>query len=619
MAEFGFTEFGKGSRRRCKNGGKRAWKMVYSDKAGVTGSGRLETKRFRRGNTMGQNRRTGKGNGFLQYISDAHRAIVVLALATLMTHGSLLFSENIGIDTEYIIRGKSNFDSIGRQGLIWLSELLGTKWFNPYMVQALTLLFMVCAPVCFGYLFYVYSGQKTLTNVTLAVLGVSYIVSPFWTEQLYFLNQSAQVTFACILTAAGIWLAEEGRRAFRTKWYYILGTLFLMQFTFSSYQILTMLYVVGVVMVFLCSSLKEDRTAKQQLQWILAHMGIFAAGLGLYWMITSHFFGDGLDYLGNQIGWGRMGLKAGILNCIYAVLPALRNTPPYYTGFYGIFALVLLAAAFYRAAAGGRFRKKKGEAAIFFLALLFLIGAPFVFCILYCGSLLARMQLVLPLGQGCMLYLTVLFLFAGEKQETEGAGRKNEDGRRRRRSCFMKGIAVLLTLAVLKNTMTDMGWCSRMYYTDQWRFQYDKQLAHDLYMELKDYLAENGYEEELCKKMVFIGYPLIPYNEACFRGEVIGRSIFEWDIDAGSINRGGRITDFMSDTGYGGLPEPAFSKGAEDAFYVYFIEYFGEQVDAMPSFPDAGSIQYLKSEEIGLDYLIVKLGPYWRSAIEGKR
>ena len=568
---------------------------------------------------MWQVRRSGEGNGFLQYIADVYKAIAVLALVTLMTHGSLLFSESIGIDTEYIIRGKNNFSAIGRQGLVWLSELLGTDWFNPYMVQALTLLFMVCAPVCFGYLFYFYSGQKTLANVTLTVLGVSYIVSPFWTEQLYFLNQSAQVTFACILTAAGVWLAEEGRRAFRTKWYYILGTLFLMQFTFSSYQILTMLYVTGVVTVFLCSSLRENRTVKQQLQWILAHIGIFMAGLIIYWMITSHFFGGGLDYLGNQVGWSRMGLKAVIVNCIFAVLPALKSNPPYYTGFYGLFALVLLAAALYRAAAGGMLRKKKGEAVIFFLALFFLMGAPFVFCFVYGGSLLARMQLVLPLGQGCMLYLTVLLLFVKEKQETEGAGLKAGPSGPGLRSWLFKGMAALLALAVLKNTMTDMGWCSRMYYTDQWRYQYDKQLAHDIYMELRDYLAENGYGEDLCTKMVFIGYPLIPYNEACLRGEVIGHSVFEWDIDAGSVNRGGRITDFMSDTGYGGLPEPSFSKGAEDAFYAYFTEYFGERVDAMPSFPASGSIQYLKSEDIGLDYLVVKLGPYWRDAIDGKR
>jgi len=136
----------------------------------------------------------------------------------------------------------------------------------------------------------------------------------------------------------------------------------------------------------------------------------------------------------------------------------------------------------------------------------------------------------------------------------------------------MKLAAVMLTIAVLKNMLIDMGYCNRLYYTDEWRYQYDKQLAHDIYMELKSYLAENGYDETLCTNLIFLGYPI--------------------------------------------EPEPYFSEGARAAYYAYFEDYFGEKVDAMPAFPERGSIQYLKSEEIGLHYLIVKLGPHWKSAIQ---
>lgn len=32
----------------------------------------------------------------------------------------------------------------------------------------------------------------------------------------------------------------------------------------------------------------------------------------------------------------------------------------------------------------------------------------------------------------------------------------------------------------------------------------------------------------------------------------------------------------------------------------------------MPVYPDSGYVQYLKNDEIGLDYIVVKLGYGWR-------
>lgn len=177
------------------------------------------------------------------------------------------------------------------------------------------------------------------------------------------------------------------------------------------------------------------------------------------------------------------------------------------------------------------------------------------------------------------------------------------------------GIAAVTALAFLKSVMADMGVCNRLYYTDEWVFQYDKQMAHDIYMELKDYLAENGYDESLYGNLIFLGYPLIPYNRAAVRGDVMGSSSFAFDIEKDDTYRP-RIFYFMRAVGYPIEPEPYFTDGARAAYYAYFDAYFGDRVDAMPSFPDRGSIRYLESEEIGLRYLVVKLGPYWRSAID---
>ncbi len=546
-------------------------------------------------------------NSFFQYIIKAFPALIILTAAVLMTHGSILFTERVGIDTESIMYGIQFFDQIGRQGLIWLADILELEWFNPYLVQILVFVFMVITPMLFGYLFCRCGGQTEWVNITLIALGVSYIVSPFWAAQIYFFNQSAQVTCSCALTAIAILFAEEGRRAFRMRWYYILFSVALMQFIFSSYQILAMVYVTGVTMVFLCSSLREDRSVKQQFRWILFHSGVFFAGFVIYLLIADAFYytDRGTAYLSGQISWND-GFKEGLRNCISAVLTTLRRNPPFYTGFYGILSLILLAAVIYRAVRNRWFRDRKGPLAIFFLAVLFLIATPYVFIFYYGGQIPGRVQLVMPFSQGCMLYLSIIILFG----ETETAAAKTNQARWK---WMRKAVAVILTAAVLKNMLIDMGYCNRFYYTDEWRYQHDKQLSHDIYVELKKYLAENGYDETFCTNLIFLGYSNLPYNAVCLIGDVVGSSCFAYDID--SINRT-RITYFMKAAGYPIEPEPYFSEGAIAAFNVYFEEYFGDRVDAMPAFPEQGSIQYLESEEIGLHYLVVKLGPDWRRAIQ---
>lgn len=549
-------------------------------------------------------------DSFLQYVMKVFPAVIILAAAMMMAHGSILFTDRIGVDTEFMMYGNQVFDQVGRQGLVWLADILELEWFNPYLVQVLVFVFMVLTPVLFGFLFHRCAGQEKLLNTTLIVLGICWIVSPFWTAQIYFFNQSAQITCSCALTALAILSAEEGRRTLGTfKTVYILFSIFLMQFIFSSYQILTMIYVAGVVMVFLCSSLKEKRSLTCQLRWILFHAGVFLAGFAAYLLIAKTFFYTdmGITYQSGQIKWNE-GFQTGLHNCISAILSTLRSNPPFYTGWYGIFGLILLVAVIYKAVRNSWFREKKASLVIPFLAVLFLIATPYVFIVFYGGQLPGRVQLVLPFSQGCMLYLSVMILF-GEK---EPAVEKNHPVYRK---WMRKAVAVILTAAVLKNMLTDMGYCNRLYYTDEWRYQYDRQIAHDIYMELRNYMAENSYDQSLYEKLIFLGYPLISYNEVAIKEDVVGNSLFVYDIGADDTSRT-RITYFMKAMGYPIEPDPWFSEGARAAYYVYFEDYFGERVDAMPSFPEHGYIQYLESEEIGLQYLIVKLGPYWRSAIE---
>ena len=56
-----------------------------------------------------------------------------------------------------------------------------------------------------------------------------------------------------------------------------------------------------------------------------------------------------------------------------------------------------------------------------------------------------------------------------------------------------------------------------------------------------------------------------------------------------------------------------FSGGEQAAFYEYFDDYMGKQVEEMPVYPNDGYVQYLSNSDPELAYVIVKLGDNWRT------
>lgn len=161
--------------------------------------------------------------GIKEYLFKVKWAVAGIIVIAFMSQGAVLFSQSFGIDTDFIINGVQNFGIIGRQGLILMAKLLDLDWFNLYYAQVLVFAFIILAPISFGFLFYSVSRPETCTALPLLVLGISFVASPFWTSQIYFLNQSAQVLAACVLTAVSIFLAEHARADLKHKWRWVLG------------------------------------------------------------------------------------------------------------------------------------------------------------------------------------------------------------------------------------------------------------------------------------------------------------------------------------------------------------------------------------------------------------
>lgn len=531
--------------------------------------------------------------------------LVSIAVLTLMTHGPILFTQRFGIDTDAILNGIHNYDLIGRQGLIWLANLLGLDldWFNLYYAQVLTIIFLFLSPVAFGCLFRLAGGQKEGEGPALVVLSISYIVSPFWVSQIYFLNQSAQILLACVLTAAAIALAETARRDFRHRWYFMLGALVLMQATFSCYQVLIMLYITGTASLFLLYSLKHSPSLRQQFQWIGFHAGVFLTGFLMDMAISNVFFMEGSHYLSQQIAWSRVTLPEGLGQCLDAILVSLKNTPPYYTGLYGVFCLVFLALLLYRLITCQTMTK--GSCILMMLSALFLSCTPYVFVFLYGGELLDRMQLVMPLSQGCMLYLTVLLLCFEKPQKS------------RFFPAAKKGIVLLLLLALGKDTLSHLSFCHRFYYTDEWVFQYTSRLADQVYEEIRATQLQDSAKqlpESSRDNILFLGCPVIPYNNTCFGGHVIGYSAFTYDAAVRQPARE-RILLFLQNMGY---PLQADFTEEETALFLQEFEaVFGSRIDSMPSYPEPGYVQWISDDQSGQTYLAVKLGDDWRRQVSG--
>lgn len=535
-----------------------------------------------------------------EYFYRSRWIIVLIGLAAFITHGSILFSQRFGIDTE-LMMANIHADFLGRPGLVWLEKLLGLKWFNLYYAQILTLLFLALTPVAFGLLFYLLNSQSPRFCLALLLSGISFIVSPFLVSQIYFICQSAQIILACALIPAALFLVEFSVKNPARRWFCALSAVLLMNIIFGCYQVLVIAYLTGAAAVFIIVSLKDGLSLRQQFRWIAVHAGCFLAGFVSYLVIASLFYQEGGDYLSNQIAWNQLSLSEGIQRCILAVKSTLTTHPPYYSGGYAFFSLLFLGVIIYRLLPVQAYpldsspaERKKGGKILVLLAGFLLTLSPYIFMIFLGGELLDRIQLVMPFAQGCMIYL-IITLFPSMAEQ---------------KKAFLKMavgiVGTAFAILFFKDATFQLKSCSRLYYTDEWVFQYDIKIAEKVYLDLQEVIASNHLDDSF-DNYLLLGSPEIPYNTSTMMGHTMGYSFFRFEAD--SFQRLRPFT-FMRLMGY--PVTSAFTEGEKNAYYAYFEEYFGEKVDAMPSYPVSGYIQYLSDDEIGLDYVIIKLGDSWR-------
>ena len=227
---------------------------------------------------------------------------------------------------------------------------------------------------------------------------------------------------------------------------------------------------------------------------------------------------------------------------------------------------------------------------------LFLVITPYIFIFIQGGHITDRLQLILPLSQGCILYLTILI------------ATNNKEAFSKIQKIGYNILSIILVCCIFKDSLTNLSYCSRLYYTDQWTFEFDASVAKKIHADILS-AQEQHDGDTFYDNVVIVGYPDITHNSTCIMGNMIGVSVYQFEKGIMNPNTK-RIFYFMENLGY--PVDINFTKGELAAYQTYFVDAFGVTVDLMPSYPADGYVQYVSNKELGLEYLIVKLGDDWR-------
>ena len=442
--------------------------------------------------------------GLRDYLKRNYNLWIIVFLLGLVSHGSMLLSKSIGIDTEDIITLQDLFYGgwleTGRQGLVLLKIIFGTQVFNPYFSGAATLVFMTLACVLWTYLFSYISGKEhKVANMSFSAI---LLFSPLITEQFYFKLQSMEITLGFCLMAVSLLLLYQMIEVnkYRSKVLCFIGAILLNVLLFSLYQVMVPLFIFGAGVCFglhYFFSTKENEDWKDFGRFIGIYILVFLVSFVANQIITSAFF-SGSDYLTSQIRWFSQSFKDCLINIYWHVRDVMLGKSLYYAKTFILYCVLFIVLGVLNIL--GSKNKKAKILGVF--SILLILSSPF-YMTLICGNApVVRSQLVLPFTLAFLVY--VLFLFVRDKRNVTIA---------------------LLALCILTG-YTQLRYTMQLNYTDSVRYESDVRIASSIMEEINQ--LEN---ETYSYPVVFIGKHSAELNNSCIKGDTIGYSFFEWDTD----------------------------------------------------------------------------------------
>lgn len=358
------------------------------------------------------------------------------------------------------------------------------------------------------------------------VLAIVFSTTPLFMEQYYFTLQCVQVAFATILMMLAFYTTYFFLRD--KRWWYGLLTVLLVALCIGFYQAFANVYIVGVL---ICLYKLNEEDTKQNLARIAGSIICLGVALLLYYVglklaqRATGFYDNG--YLAN--GW----LTLPFGEACFTVAASIGEVM---LGYGHVLNLAFTICAIYVLLHMIREKTILSWKNFFLLALCI---SPFLMTIITCNMLAIRSAIAIP------VFCTFVFCEYYEKAP------------------HIKKVLVLVILSQVINGQLLM-------YADNVRFRNDLEISKKVYEDC------NG-NENTC--IVFCGIERIEENAFSFKGQMMGKSYFQWDNKTGRVANE-RVHAFMKVNGYDYIcPE----QNLVDEGY---------KLDFTAEYPEDGYIQY---------------------------
>ena len=530
---------------------------------------------------------------------------VIGVIGAFICHGAMLFSDVIGLDMDLMIKDIELYGGQGRQGILWIRNILQIAKCNLYLTESLTFLFLILSAVAVLFFLHIFSEQEKEKPIVGALFMLIWIVSPFWTVQLYFLSQSVPVLVATILIPVAVLLVQLTYENFKKRWWMAVCAVALMQLIFSTYQIEILLYVLLVVVALYLLTANNSFKFIDVLKWVLFQAAVFFVGFVIYRVIYKLFFNEFDDYLSGQIMWAVYGTKNSVKNILRVVRDSIKGGD-FYNITYVPVCLLLFATSLINMSAK---KRTNAEKIIRALMLIVIFAVPYTFVILCGVDVVPRMKYLFAIVEAICIYLLA--------SEFISLWREGIITKKKVTRVIAIAMTAILCLFFAKDIINNADYSNRLYYTEKFVYEHDKEIARKIQNDLKDYIRSEGLSnEQSYNRLVFLGTVPTQLNEICVtdNGAAMGVSFWVWGANYSFVRD--RIYKFMDCCGYSIGHEAMYSEGAELFYHLSFADFYGEEVESMPSYPTEGYIKNIYDEELNVNFLVVKLGRDWRREID---
>ncbi|MEF9938971.1 MAG: glucosyltransferase domain-containing protein [Clostridium sp.] len=492
------------------------------------------------------------------FISENRWVPWIVVISVLISYGICLSGTRIGIDTEANLNGADEFlgswYSIGRFSLVFIKNLLGMRELNPMTANILMMIMMALYGIFSDFMFYVFSGNDRRMKSFYIVFPALFLTHPCFTQQYIFTVQSFEVALGMLFCFGAVFCVSKW--AFEGNRIFLIPGIFLMVWSFGSYQAFLPFYMAAALAVYLVYYFFHDNKGKHfYMKAAVCHTAAFLVGYVIYMLIVKAVllwqkgFGFQGEYLEEQVRWATASWEICIGGIKYYMREVLLGENIFYTKTFFLFAVLFALHLLYTWVRG-----KRKEYVLYAAAALALVLSPFYLAFYQGGGILMRSQLVLPLVAAFFGAMAATFI---------GSHKKSAAG---------MAMAICLLFAVNQATTA-----SRAIFSAQMTYENDKMTAQQLIVRMQELDSASAGQ-----RVAMIGqyHPTLP-KAAGIREETIGYSFFEWDyMTAVGVSKRG--TGFLKSLGF------PFEPATEEEYAAAKMYSLN-----MPTWPSVGSVQKL--------------------------